>query len=209
MTNQTILLLVHLHLPRKYDNSISHLNMDLNNTWFISIFHGWEMLQQNLKNKLVQPFSVASLVLKLVLFSQPGPFFPQPRRLYYLSITTIMLFISLCATVIVGTWDVDPKSYKNPLSNMFPDLSETIILLKIALNFPVPAIKTALFKLFSMTLRLDSISWKTLPVPANTVTLNSLSLPEDILLSIFPLLKLLLSHLFNLMYVDNRNFFTV
>ena len=46
---------------------------------------------------------------------------------------------------------------------------------------------------------------ETLPVPANTVTPNSLFLPEDILPSTFPLL----SNLFNLIYVDTRNFFTV
>ena len=80
---------------------------------------------------------------------------------------------------------------------MFPGRSENIILLKIALIFPVPARKTALLKSPLMTLLLDSISWKTLPVPANTLTPNSLSLPEDILLFTSPLLKLRLSDLFN------------
>ena len=47
-----------------------------------------------------------------------------------------------------------------------------------------------------------------LPVPANTVTPNSLSLPEDVLLSTSPLLKLRLSNLFNLISVETRNFFT-
>ena len=74
---------------------------------------------------------------------------------------------------------------------MFPGRSETIILLKIALIFPVPARKTALLKSPRMILLLDSIFWKTLSVPANTVTPNSLFLPEDALLSTFPLLKLL------------------
>ena len=56
---------------------------------------------------------------------------------------------------------------------------------------------------------LDSIFWKTLFIPANTVTPNSLSLPEDVLLSTSPLLKLRLSHLFNPNFFDTRNFFTV
>ena len=46
-------------------------------------------------------------------------------------------------------------------------------------------------------------------VPANTVTTNSLSLPEDMLLSTSLPLKLHLSNLFNLISVDTKNFFTV
>ena len=55
------------------------------------------------KQITIQPFSVATLLLKQVLFFLPGLFFPQPRRMYYLPITTIMLSINLCATAIVGT----------------------------------------------------------------------------------------------------------
>ena len=33
----------------------------------------------------------------------PGLFFPQPKRMYCLPITTIMLFINLRATAIIGT----------------------------------------------------------------------------------------------------------
>ena len=75
--------------------------------------------------------------------------------------------------------------------------------------FPVPARKTALLKSPLMTLLLDSIFWKALPVLANTVTPNSLSLPEDVLLSTSPLLKLRLSNLFNPISVNTRNFFIV
>ena len=176
---------------------------------FIFIFQGWKLFQPNLKSKLLQPFSVATLLLKLVLFLQPALLFPQPRRIYYLPITTIMLSINLCATAIVSMEDVHPKSCKNALSNMFPGRSETIILLKIALIFPVLARKTALLRSPPMTLLLDSISWKTLPVPGNTVTPNSLFLPEDILLSTSPLLKLRLLNLLNPTSVDTKNFFTV
>ena len=56
---------------------------------------------------------------------------------------------------------------------------------------------------------LDSIFWKTLPVLANIVTINPPSLLEDVLLSTFPLLKLLLSNFVKSIYVDTRNFFTV
>ena len=83
---------------RNRKESTSHLNMDPRNTQFISIFHGWEIFQPNLKSKLLRPFSVATLLLKHVLFLQPGFFFQQPRRMYYLLITTITLSINLCAT---------------------------------------------------------------------------------------------------------------
>ena len=63
-------------------------------------FMAGKILQPNLKSKLLQPFSVATLLLKHVLFLQPDLFFPQPRRMYYLPTTTIMLFINLCTTAI-------------------------------------------------------------------------------------------------------------
>ena len=152
----------------------------------------------------------ATLLFKHVLFLQPSLFFTQPIRMYYLFITTIILFINFCATAIVGTKDVHPKGCKNPLSNKFSSRLETIILPKIALIFPVPAKKTALLELSPMILLLDCIFWKTVPVPANTVIPNFIhSLPEDVLLSTSPLLKLRLSNLFNLISVYTRNFFTV
>ena len=66
--------------------------------------------------------------------------------------------------------------------------------------------ETAHLKSSLMILLLDSIFWKTLPVPTNTVTPNSLPLPKDVLLST-AVLKLHLSNLLNLIYVDTRNFF--
>ena len=59
-----------------------------------------------------------------------------------------------------------------------------------------------------MTLLLDNIFWITLPVPANTVTPNFLSLPKDVLFT-FPLLKLCLPNFFNPISVNTMNFFTV
>ena len=64
-------ILLHLHFPRRSDNSTSHLNMDPRNGRFISIFHGWERFQPNFKSKLLQPLSVATLLLKHVLYLQP------------------------------------------------------------------------------------------------------------------------------------------
>ena len=96
-------ILLHPHFPRRLDNLTSHLNMDPRNAWVLSIFHGWKLFQPNLKSKLLQPFSIATLLLKHVLFLQPALFFQQPRRMYYLPITTIMLSINLCATAIVST----------------------------------------------------------------------------------------------------------
>ena len=51
-----------------------------------------------------------------------------------------------------------------------PRSIRNIVLFKIALIFPVPARKAALLKSSHMTLLLNSIFWKTLPVLANTVT---------------------------------------
>ena len=64
-------------------------------------------------------------------------------------------------------------------------------------------------QIIAYTLLLNSIFWKTLSVPSNIVTPNSLSLLEDVFFSTSPLLKLLLSYLFNLIYVETKNFFTV
>ena len=89
MVTKTTLL--HLHLPRRPDNSTNHLNMEPRNARFTSIFNGWEMFQPNLKSNLLQTFSVAIVLLKHVLFLQPGLFFPQPRRIYYLPMTKIIL----------------------------------------------------------------------------------------------------------------------
>ena len=61
----------------------SHLNMDPRNAQFISIFQGWKLFQPNLKSKLLQPFSVVTLLLKHLLFLQPGLLL-QPRRMYLL-----------------------------------------------------------------------------------------------------------------------------
>ena len=61
MAIQTVLL--HPHLPRRSDNSTSHLNMDVKNAWFTFTFHGWEMFQPDLKSKLLQPFNIAMYIL--------------------------------------------------------------------------------------------------------------------------------------------------
>ena len=78
--------------------------------------------------------------------------------------------------------------------------------LKMALIFPVLARD---LKLLPSFLLLDNIFWKIFHAPANTVTPNSPFLPEDVLLFTCPLLNLILSNLFNLIYVDTMNFFTV
>ena len=94
MAMQTILL--HPHLPKRSDNSTSHLNMDLKNAQFFSTFHGWKMFQPDLKSKLLQPFSFATLLLKHMLFLLLGLFYLQLRRMYYLPITKTMSYINLC-----------------------------------------------------------------------------------------------------------------
>ena len=84
-----------------------------------------------------------------------------------------MSFIYLCATAATGT---HPKSCKNALSNTFLGRSETIILPKTALIFSVLARLKAPLKLSPMTLPLDNIFCKTLPVPAK--------LPKDVVYSL-------------------------
>ena len=56
----------HIIFPRRSYNSTSHFNMDPKNAPFISIFHEWKMFQLNLKSKLLQLFSIATLLLKHV-----------------------------------------------------------------------------------------------------------------------------------------------
>ena len=60
----TLTILLHSHLPRRSNNSTSHLDMDPKNVQFIFTFYDWEMLQPNLKSKLLQPFRIATLLLK-------------------------------------------------------------------------------------------------------------------------------------------------
>ena len=170
-------ILLHPHFPKRSDNLTSHLNMDPRDSRFISIFYGWKMFEPNLKSKLLQLFSFAALLLKNVFLLQPGFFFPQPRKMYFLPITTIKLSINLCATAMVGMQNVHSKDCKNELSNMFPGRSETIIIFKIALIFPVPAEK---HHFSSKPMILNSIFQKTLSVPANRLTPNSLFLLEDV-----------------------------
>ena len=71
-------ILLHPHFSRSSD-STSHLNMDLRNAQFTFIFHGWENFQPNLKSELLQPFSIATLLLKHMLFLQPGIFFATKK----------------------------------------------------------------------------------------------------------------------------------
>ena len=101
----TRIILLHPHQLRRSDISTSHINMDPKTPRFTCTFDGWKKFKPNLKNKVIQPFSVASLLLLLkhVLFLPLDLFYPQSRRIYYLPITTIMLFIKLCATAIGGT----------------------------------------------------------------------------------------------------------
>ena len=197
----TLTILLHPHFPRRYDNSTSHQHGPKKCPIYLHLFN------QIWKSKLLQPFSVITLLLKHLLFLQPGLFFPQPRRMYYLPITTIILSINFCAAAIIGTivgtsqwlqerikqtcFQVDQKP------SFFSRLLYSFSCLQEKQHFKSPPI----------TLLLDSIFWKTLPVPANIVTPNSLSLPEDLLLSISPLLNLRSSNFFNQISVDTRNFF--
>ena len=79
VANGYLTILLHPHFLRRSDNSTSHLNKDPKTARFISIFHGWKMFQPNLKSKLLQPFSVATLLLKHVLFLQLSLFIPQQK----------------------------------------------------------------------------------------------------------------------------------
>ena len=123
--------------------------------------------------------------------------------MYILCTNVIYQFVCHCNSRYVGCAS---KGCKNALSNKFSGRSKTIILLKTALIFPMPARQSTPLKLLPMTLLLESIFWKTLPVPSNTVTPNFLSLVENVPLFNFQLLKLLLSNLFNLIYANTRNF---
>ena len=79
----TLTILLHLYFPRRSHNSTSHLNMDPRNARCISIFHAWELFQPHLKSKLLQLFSVATLLLKHVLFAAftTRPLLPATKKI--------------------------------------------------------------------------------------------------------------------------------
>ena len=95
------IILLHPYLPRKSDNSTSHLDMDPKNAQFLLFFHGWKMFQLDFKSKPLQPVGVAALLLKHMLLLQLGLLYLQPLPAHH--ITTTISFINLHAIVTVGT----------------------------------------------------------------------------------------------------------
>ena len=53
--------------------------------------------QLDWKSRFLQLFDIATLLLKHASFLQLGLFYLQPRRTYYLAITTTMPLVNLCA----------------------------------------------------------------------------------------------------------------
>ena len=178
MAIQTVLL--HPHLSRRSDNSTSHLNMDLKNAWFTFTFYGWKMFQPDLKSKLLQPFGIATyfaiktrVVFTTRLLATTKNVLPAH---HYNDI--IYQFVCHCNSRYIG-----------PTSQRLQERIKQHVLRLISkhhssqdrCNFSRPARQMASFKLLPMTLLLDSIFCKTLPVSANTVMPSSLYLSEDVL----------------------------
>ena len=93
-------ILLHPHFPRRSDNSTSHLNMDLRNARFISIFYGWKNLATKFEKQITTTIQRCYFAVETRVVFTTRPLLPQPRRMYYLPTTTIMLFINLCTTAI-------------------------------------------------------------------------------------------------------------
>ena len=139
------------------------------------------MFQPNLKSKLLQPFSVVTSLLKYVFVFTTKPLLFETKKdvlFAHHHNNVIYQFVCHCDSRYVGRTS---QRLQSALNNMLPGRSKTIIFPKIAPIFPMPARPTTLLKPPPMILLLDSIFWKILPVRANTVTPNSLSLPKDVL----------------------------
>ena len=207
----TLTILLHPHLLKRSDNSTSHLNMDPKKCPVYFHLPWLGNVSTKFKKQMTTVIQRCYFTIETSVVFTTRPFLPATKKDIlpaHHHNNVIYQFVCSCNSRYVGC-TVHPKGCKNILSNLFPGRSETIILPKIALIFPVPAKKTALLKSPPMTLLLDSIFWKTLPVPVNIVTPNSLFLSEDVLLSTSPLLKLRFSNLFNQFSVDTKNVFTI
>ena len=73
------------------------------------------MFQPNLKNKLLQTFSVATLLLKHVSFLQPGFFFPQPRLPTHHHNNVIYQVVCHCDSRYIGRTSKRLQERTNPL----------------------------------------------------------------------------------------------
>ena len=164
------------------------------------------MFQPNLKSKLLHPFSIVTSLLKHVLFLQlyrPLLLATQKNVLpahYHNNV--IYQFVGHCDSRYVERTSQRFQEHikqqvLRPFRNHHPsqERSNFSRASKTNSNSPFITHDSAIGQ---------HLFWETLPAPANTVTPKSLSFFEDILLSAFPLFKLLLSNFFNLIKCISR-----
>ena len=138
-----------------------HLNMDPRNARFISIFYGWEIFQTNSKSKLLQPFSVATLLLKHVFFLQPGLFFRNQAGCNHHN-NVIYHFVCHC----VGRTS---QRLQERIKQRVPRSIKNIHSSQDRFNFSRACKKNSTYQIIAQCL-LDSIFWKTFLVAANYST---------------------------------------
>ena len=131
-----------------------------------------------------------------MLFSLPTSFSPLPTRIYCLLYRKATWFINSHATVTVGMYAVLPKGCLTGLNNLSLNLSALALngnayFLPVGANLP----SRLILSLLLLIQPLDFIFYKILPVFNILMTVDCLFLPEAALLSIYLLLKPLLSKL--------------
>ena len=178
------------------------------NVRFICTFLGFTLLRRGSKNKnkLCLQFAAAILLTNHVLYSPLVNYCRLPIKMYFLLFNVTILFISICATVIVGTSVVHPKRCRTGSNSIYQSASELARFLKIDRPFLVLANLPIIQ--FPMTLLLVNTSWTISCAHFITITIDSPYFPLVALLFIAPLWRLLSIVLFNLISVDKKNLFT-
>ena len=178
------------------------------NAQSIYTYLGLETFRRRSKRKSKQPLNVVTLLSNRVLSLPPDSFSLQPRKMYCLLLTKAILFTNTCATVIVGTWAVLPKDCSRESRSMCRNLFEVGTLFKIEPHWPVPVSQPNPSTPKFLHQRLDNISYITNYAHKTIQMINFPYLHMAEQLSIFQLLKLLISKHQNLICVSKKNSYT-
>ena len=142
--------------------------------------------------------------LILVWFLHQRECFLLPIRMSYPPQRKVWLSTNSCATVIVGTWDAQPKGFKTESNSMFPNGSDR----------ELPTFRPGRNLLdhvsrqrqnLNVILSLDNISWKAVIVLRTSTTLCSQFLPLHIPNSIFVFWRQCLSKRNNVHFVGRKS----
>ena len=123
-------------------------------------------------------------------------------------VTKAILFTNTCATAIVGTWAILPKDCSRESRSMCRNLFEVGTYFKIEPHWPVPVSQSNPSTPKFLHQRLDNISYITNYAHKTIQTINFPYLHMAEQLSIFQLLKLLISKHQNQICVSKKNSYT-